>query len=77
MDICCQNQNCYFLRSTTLKLGTSDPMLVKPKLVWEVAVFCGKKLIFKNLKKIKSSSKSMEIFVPWAGFEPGTLGLPV
>ena len=27
------NQNCPFLRAITQKVGTSDPMLVKPKCV--------------------------------------------
>ena len=33
------NQNFPFQMTITLKISTSDPMLVKPKWVWKVAVF--------------------------------------
>ena len=33
------NQNFPFQMAITLKLSSSDPMLVKPKCVWEAAVF--------------------------------------
>ena len=33
------NQSFPFQMAVTLKLSSSDPMLVKPKCVWEVAVF--------------------------------------
>ena len=45
------NQNFPFPRPITLKVSTSDPKLVKPKLVWEVAVFFWK-IVNKQLKKL-------------------------
>ena len=33
------NQNLKFVLAITLKICISDPMLVKPKYVWEVKVF--------------------------------------
>ena len=33
------NQSFPFQMAVTLKLSSPDPMLVKPKCVWEVAVF--------------------------------------
>ena len=39
------NQNCPFLKAITLKLSTSEPMLVKPKCVWEAVV------VLKNCKQ--------------------------
>ena len=44
------NQNCPFLRPITQKLSTSDPMLVKPKCVWEAVVFYEFQLIFHTCK---------------------------
>ena len=50
------NQNCPFLRAITLKLCVSDPMLVKPKCVWEAVVFFWK-IVNKQLKNVNKFSK--------------------
>ena len=49
------NQNLKCLLAITLKLNISDPMLVKPKCVSEVAVFW--KIANKQLKKCKQISE--------------------
>ena len=36
------NQNPLFQKAVAIKLCISDPMLVKPKLVWEAVVFYDK-----------------------------------
>ena len=38
--------------AVALKRYIFDPMLVKPKLVWEAVVFCAKNWIFEKSKKI-------------------------
>ena len=44
------NQNFPFSRLISLKVSTPDPKLVKPKLVWEVAVFSQQKQDFYSCK---------------------------
>ena len=40
------NQNLLFQLALSLNVGIPDPMLVKPKCVWEAEVFCENWLIF-------------------------------
>ena len=51
------NQNLLFQFALSLKLSISDPMLVKPKCVWEVAVY------LKNFKQ--TAEKCKQIFENW------------
>ena len=55
------NQNFWFQMTVTLKISISDPMLVRPKCVWGVAVF------FKNFKQ--TAEKCNQIFEIWKRFE--------
>ena len=55
----------------TLKVCISDPMMVKPKWVWEVAVFCVKSKFFEKFQKITSFSKIKKCYIALE-FEPGT-----
>ena len=50
------NQNFRFQMAITLKLNTSDPMLVKPKCVWEAVVLFWK-IVNKQLKNVNKFSK--------------------
>ena len=45
------NQNLRFLLAITLKIYISDPMLVKPKCVWEVYIY------FENCKQTAENCK--------------------
>ena len=45
------NQNLRFLLAITLKICFSDPMLVKPKCVWEVYIY------FENCKQRAENCK--------------------
>ena len=45
------NQNLRFLLAITLKICFSDPMLVKPKCVWEACIY------FENCKQTAENSK--------------------
>ena len=51
------NQNPLFQMAVQLKLCISDPMLVKPKCVWEAVVF------LKNCKQ--TAEKCKQIFENW------------
>ena len=51
------NQNLLFQFALSLKLSISDPMLIKPKCVWEVEVF------LKNCKQ--TAEKCKQIFKNW------------
>ena len=50
------NQSFPFQMAVTQKLSSSDSMLVKPKCVWEVAVFFWK-IVNKQLKNVNKFSK--------------------
>ena len=70
------NQNFWFQMAPQLKQCIFDPKLVKSKLVWKAVVFYGRKKFFEKSWKVKSFSKSKNIFLHLVGFEPGTSWLP-
>ena len=51
------NQNPFFQMAVSLKLCNSDPILVKPKCVWEVVGFFNCKQTAKNVNKFLKTEK--------------------
>ena len=64
------NRNFLFQMALFLKWYIFEPWLVKPKWVWEVAVFCVKIKFFEKFKNNYKFHQNIEMLAP--GFVPGT-----
>ena len=60
------NQNPLFQKAVALKLCISDPMLVKPKLVWDTVVFFVVSADFCNFQNIKMKNGILIQQPPWS-----------